>query len=226
MNKDMDKTSRTRSPWPWVVMIISLAVILAVAGLAAFTFWRVETWPARTAEDIADVFGRTFQFQPQVTIEEEVVLEQVNRVAELAVVERRLVVERDYENKWLLSTKRLRTRGTFTAKAGFDLQKGVDVEVDRDAEEVRVTFPAPELLSLGDDGVQFVEWDNGLWNRLDAEDTESAVNELRKAALVRADEEGLLDEARQSVAEQLAERLSEATDLRVVVDFSPGGRTS
>jgi hypothetical protein len=207
-------------------MALAVVIILAVSGLAAFTIWRIETWPARTADGIAQVFRSTLQFQPRVTVNEEVVLEQATRTAELATAQRRLVVERDYENRWLFSTKHLRARGTFTAKAGFDLRSGVAVKVDKRSGTIRVDFPASRLLSLGDDKIDFLRWDNGLWNRLKGIDAQQAVADLRQSAQRRAAEEGLLNEARRSVADQLTARLSEQTRLRVVVRFAGDGASS
>jgi hypothetical protein len=204
-----------RSAWPWVVLVVSLALIL----LAAFVFWRVETWPSRTAGDIAGVFQRTLQFQPEVKVEQDVILEQVTRTAELATAERVVVVEQGYENSWLLSTKRLRARGTFTAKAGFDLTKGVEAQVDRDNRRLEVLFPPPELLSVGQDRVEILQWDNGLWNKLQGSDAERAVNELTAVAEQQAGEEGLLEEAKASVQAELTSRLLEETGLLAVVRF-------
>jgi hypothetical protein len=208
---------RSRSAWPWVVM--GTVIVLSFVLLAGFVFWRVETWPARTANDIATVFQRTFQFQPEVTVEQNIILEQVSRTAELATAERTVVVEREYENRWLLSTKRLRARGTFVAKAGFDLRQGVEARAHRSAGSVEVIFPAPQLLSVGQERVEILEWDNGLWNKLSGAEAEEAVNELTALANQSAEEQGLLDEARASVEAQLAERLREETGLSVEMRY-------
>jgi hypothetical protein len=130
-----------------------------------------------------------------------------------------VVVEQGYENSWLLSTKRMRARGTFTAKAGFDLNRGVEARVDRDEGRLEVVFPQPELLSVGQDRVEMLEWDNGLWNKLQGADAERAVNELAAIARREAGEEGLLEEAKASVQAQVGERLEEETGLQAEVRF-------
>lgn len=170
-----------RFAWPLALF----GAVLVVTGLFAFVFWRVETWPARTAAGISD---------------DDVVVEQSKDIAELAVVERSVVVERGYENRWLFSTKRLRARGTYAAKSGFDLAAGVDVTVDKDAGVVRVSFPAPQLLSLEQQNLEILEWDNGLWNRLNEDDAEQAVNGMAGLARRRAEAEGLLAATETSVA--------------------------
>jgi len=204
-----------RSAWPFAL----LGTVLVLAGLVAFIFWRIETWPARTAAGISEAFRDTFEFDPQITIDEDVIVEQSSDIAELAVLERTLVVERGYENRWLFSTKRLRARGTYTAKAGFDLAAGVDVTVDKNAEVVRVEFPAPELLSLEQENLEILEWQNGLWNKLNEQDAGEAVNGMSALARQRAEAEGLLAAAETSVASQLTARLQEHTDLKVEISF-------
>ncbi len=204
-----------RVAWPRALF----GVVLILAGLFAFVFWRIETWPARTAAGISDAFREAFQFDPRITIDDNVIMEQSKDIAELAVVERAVVVERGYENRWLFSTKRLRGRGTYTAKSGFDLAAGVDVTVDKTAGVLRVSFPAPELLSLEQQNLEILEWNNGLWNRLNEKDAAQAVNGMTGLARQRAEAQGLLAAAETSVTTQLAARLAEDTDLKVEIRF-------
>jgi hypothetical protein len=204
-----------RTAWPIAV----LGVVIVLAGLVAFIFWRIETWPARTADDISRAFQDVFDFEPTITVEENVIVEQSTDIAELAVVESTVVVEQGYENRWLLSTKRVRARGTYSVKTGFDLSKGVDVEVDKAAEVVRVSFPAPELLSVEQQDLEITEWDNGLWNRLGETDAEEVVNLMNASARTRAEAQGVLESTETSVTEQLSERLAEYTGLAVEVEF-------
>ena len=107
-------------------------IVLILALLAAFVFYRVETWPARTAgrawarsrrlgREARDEFVRLAQLQPRVTVNNHVYLEQTTTVAQLAVIARKVEVEHEAEHTWAGSTKRVRLHGTFTVKAGFDL---------------------------------------------------------------------------------------------------------
>jgi hypothetical protein len=204
-----------RTAWPFAV----LGVAVVLAGLIAFVFWRIETWPARTADDISQAFQDAFDFDPTISVEETVIIEQSTDIAELAVLESTVVVEQGYENRWLLSTKRVRARGTYSVKTGFDLSKGVDVEVDKAAEVVRVSFPAPELLSVEQENLEITEWDNGLWNRLGEADAEEVVRSMNASARTRAEVNGVLESARTSVTEQLTASLAEYTGLAVDVEF-------
>lgn len=206
--------------YAWPLALVGIALVLA--GLVAFVFWRIETWPARTASGISDAFREAFEFDPRITVDEDVIVEQSQDIAELAVVENTVVVERGYENRWLFSTKRLRARGTYTAKAGFDLSAGVDVDVDKAGGVVRVDFPAPQLLSLEQENLEILEWDNGLWNRLDESDAEEAVNGMAGLARSRAEVQGMLASAETSVRNQLTAALREHTDLQVEISFREG----
>jgi hypothetical protein len=208
------------SPWrraAWPLALFGVVVVLA--GLAAFVFWRVETWPARTAGDISRAFQDAFDFDPEITVEENVIVEQSADIAELAVVESTVVVEQGYENRWLLSTKRVRARGTYSVKSGFDLSKGVEVDVDKGAQVVRVSFPGPELLSVEQNDLEITEWDNGLWNRLGESDAEEVVRLMNDSARTRAVAQGVLDSAKTSVTEQLTARIADYTGLQVEVEF-------
>lgn len=207
-------TSRT-SAWPLAL----LGIVIVLVGAVLFVFWRIETWPARTAAGISGVFQEAFQFEPRITVENDVVVEQSADIAELAVLESTVVVERGYEQRWLFSTKRLRARATYAVKSGYDLGRGVDVHVAHDPDVVTVTFPEPELLSLDQQDLEILEWDNGLWNRLDATDAEQAVDSMRELARERAVAQGTLDKAKASVIDQLSTRLEEETGFGVNVKF-------
>ena len=99
---------------------------MILALLAGFVFYRLETLPFRAfgagsekledwAAKVRGAFVAVAGMQPRVTINEKVICEQSSSVLELAVVERDMLVERETENTWMGSTKRLRVRGTFSA---------------------------------------------------------------------------------------------------------------
>src|SRR3954466_12710833 len=96
-----------RSSWP-LALILAVAII---AALIAFLFWRMESWPMRTAQqgtaelerlrrEGRDGFVDLAQMQPRVTIHDRVYLEKTTPVAELAVLSRQIEVEHDFEHTW------------------------------------------------------------------------------------------------------------------------------
>jgi hypothetical protein len=88
--------------WP----IATALILLFLALLAAFVFYRLETWPGRTfgqsvtelerlGRKARDTFVELARLQPRVTVNNRVYLEQTTTVAELAVLARRVEVEHE-----------------------------------------------------------------------------------------------------------------------------------
>ena len=152
MNEPAPRRER-KSSWPlaWVLIFAIGAAVLA------FFFWRMETWPMRTAQQgsaelerlgkkARDAFVELAQLQPRVTINNRVYLEQTNAVAELAILSRQTEVDHEFMHTWAGSTKRIKLHGTFNVKAGFDLRQNLTVDV-RD-NEIVVQLPHATILSV------------------------------------------------------------------------------
>ena len=185
----------------WGALLGSLVLL---AGLAGFVFYRIETFPGRVRDAFAAVAG----VQPQISVREQVVYEQTHPVLELAVVERQMVVERETTNRWLGSTKRLRVRGVYRAKAGFDLSRPVSANIRGNwNQSVQVHLPPPRLLSVELQKLDVLTYDNGLWNHVRPEEFTQEVEALNIDARLKAGEEGLMAEAKRSFTEQLRTRL-------------------
>src|SRR5215212_4140756 len=142
---------RRRFSWPLAFTIIVLLFVL----LAAFLFWRLESWPMRTAQQgsaelerlgrkARDAFFEIAKMQPRVTINDRVYFEKTSAVAELALVSRKTEVEHEFEHTWAGSTKRVKLHGTYNVKAGFDLRQEVAVSVRK--EEIAVQMPRASIL--------------------------------------------------------------------------------
>ena len=63
------------------------------------------------------------------TINETVVIEQSTPILEVATISRQSLVDHSWSHSWLGSTKSLHIRGTFTAKAGFDLREPFTIDI-------------------------------------------------------------------------------------------------
>lgn len=199
-----------------VAGLVSLALVLA--ALAAFVFWRVETWPARTARQVRDIFGEVAQLQPRITVRDRVFFEQTASVLELAVVNRPTHVERETEQRWLGSTKRLRLRGSYEVRAGFDLTKPFQVRVE--GTKLLVELPPPRILSVDQKDIEVLNYDSGLWNKIQPDQLESELNTLPFLARQKATEAGLQKEALEVFTRRLQERF--APQYKVEVRVSPG----
>ncbi len=219
-----------------------LGIVLAFVLLAAFVFHRIETWPWRTldagaerldrlATRVREVFLATTQMQPQVTIHNRVVFEQVSPALELAVVERPTLVERELNATFLGSSKRVRLRGEFVVKAGFDLRQPFAARLDRSdpkasggsgQEVVHVSMPPARILGVESRKVEVLELTNGLWNRVNAGELETEINALAEQAREKALQANLVRDAENALTAQLRERLG--SDCRLEIQFGENRR--
>ena len=214
-------TPRRKSGWP----IAFTLVLLIVAALAAFIFWRIETWPARTAilgtaelerlgRDVRDAFVDIAHLQPRVIINDRVYFEKTTPTAELSVISRRTEVEHELLHTWAGSTKRVKLHGTYIAKAGFDLTQDFSVQVQPDV--IVVLLPHAKILGIEQEQVDVLAFENGLWNRISAEDLQSELSTLPQLARQRAAEIGLPAEAERSLRQQLEARVHAAVPLQIL----------
>jgi len=162
------------------------------------------------AQRIADGVSRRLQFRPEVRVDRVTVLQRETALLELATVRREFTHDYEWEHQWLGSTKRLHLRGTFAAKAGYDLNENFYFEIDSDDLQVEVGLPEPRVLGVEMIGYR-AEEEEGFWNKLSAEEREQAVNALLASARAAAAKDAvLLRDARRMLDEQLGEVVREA----------------
>ena len=203
---------------PWTV---SIAIVLVVLTLCVSWLMRscarmpgeaaqAAAEPAvELAKRIVDGIARRMQFRPEVRVDRVTVLQAEAPVLELATVRREFAHDYTWEHQWLGSTKRLHLRGTFAAKAGFDLGDNFYLEVDSDDLSVDFGFPEPRVL-----GVEMIayraEEEEGFWNKLSAEEREQAVNALLESARAAAvGDAGLTSDARRMLEAQVSAAVAE-----------------
>ncbi|MEP6808824.1 MAG: DUF4230 domain-containing protein [Chthoniobacterales bacterium] len=220
MNDPKPRLAR-RVSWPLVFLLIFVSAAL----LGGFIFWRIETWPVRNAhaasaelEKLArktrDAFISLAQLQPRITIHDRVYFEQTSPVAELAILSRQTEVDHEFLHTWAGSTKRLQVHGTFNIKAGFDLHDNFTVDVRE--KEIVVGLPHAKILSVEETKMDVAEFENGLWNRISAEDVEKEISALPALAREKAARSEMLPEAETSLREQLEARLGTERPVRLV----------
>lgn len=222
LNAELTRPAPRPRRFSWALAFV--LIFLIAAGLIALIFWRVETWPARTAQQTSaelerlgrkarDAFLSIAQMQPRVTINDRVYLEQTTGIAELALISRRVEVEHEFEHTWAGSTKRVKLHGTFAVKAGFDLREPVSVDVRNN--ELLVQMPPATVLGIEQEDVEVQSMQNGLWNRVSAADVETELKQLPRLAREKAAASGLTSEAEASLQRQLQERLGRARPVRI-----------
>jgi hypothetical protein len=210
-----------RVSWPTAFTVVALIVAITMVTI----FLRLESWPARTArqstaelEKLGKNLGAAFvdiaHLQPRITINNHVYMEQTTPVSELIVLSRRIEVEHEFLHTWVGSSKRVKLHGTFTAKSGFDLQQGLSIDVR--PEQITVQLPHAEILGVEQQQLDVLALENGLWNRISAEDLQSELSVLPQLAWKKAVETGLPGEAEQSLQRQLEERIHTPQPLRLV----------
>jgi hypothetical protein len=212
--------------WPLALILI---VLIGAASLTII-FLRLESWPARTARqsaaelerigrNVRDAFAEVAHLQPRITINNRVYLEKTNVTAQLAILSRQIEVEHELLHTWAGSTKQVKLHGTFTAKAGFDLEQ--DVSVDLRPDEIVVRLPHASILDVEQKQTEVLAFENGLWNRISAADLENELAALPDLARQKAVESGILREAETTLQEQLSKRLHVDRRLNLVFQSAP-----
>ena len=211
----------------WPIALTFVALIIGAVIL--FVFWRLETWPARTArqgtaelerlgKDLRSAFIDIAHLQPRITINNRVYMEQTTPTSELAILSRRIEVEHEFQHTWAGSSKRVKLHGTFAVKAGFDLRQNLSVDIRPD--EIVVQLPHAQILGVEQEQVEVLAFENGFWNRISAADLQAELATLPQLARDRATETGLATEAEHALQKQLDARITAFQPLRLIFNGS------
>jgi hypothetical protein len=217
--------SKSANPYrvAWPIALTLVALIIGTTMLIIFL--RLESWPARTArQSTAELerLGKSLRaafidighLQPRITINDRVYMEQTTPASELVVLSRRVEVEHELLHTWVGSSKRVKLHGTFVAKAGFDLRKGLSIDIRPD--QIMVQLPHAQILGLEQPQVDVLAFENGLWNRISGQDVQSELSVLPQLAWKKAAESGLSAEAEETLQKQLEQRIHTAQPLRLI----------
>jgi Protein of unknown function (DUF4230) len=193
-------------------------------------FWRIETWPARTAQqstaeleklgkDLRSAFIDIAHLQPRITINNRVYMEQTTPVSELVVLSRRIEVEHELLHTWVGSSKRVKLHGTFIAKAGFDLQQNLSVDIRPN--EIIVQLPHARILGIEQEQVDVLAFENGLWNRISGQDMQSELSTLPELAREKTAENDLPAAAEHTLQQQIEQRVHAPQPLHLIFKGGP-----
>jgi hypothetical protein len=218
----MSKSAKPyRVAWPIALTLVALAIAVTILII----FLRLESWPARTArqstaelerlgKNLRAAFVDIAHLQPRITINDRVYMEQTTPVSELVVLSRRIEVEHELLHTWVGSSKRVKLHGTFIAKAGFYLRKGLSIDIRPD--EIIVQLPHAQILGVEQQQMDVLAFENGLWNRISGQDVQSELSVLPELAWKKAAESELPAEAEKTLQQQLEQRIHTAQPLRLV----------
>jgi hypothetical protein len=215
------RSNLARISWPLAFTLVTFAIAIVVVVI----FWRLETWPARTArqsgaelerlgKDFRAAFIDIADLQPRITINNRVYREQTTPVSELVVLSRRIEVEHELLHTWVGSSKRVKLHGTFIAKAGFDLQQNLSIDIRPD--EIIVQLPHARILGVEQEQVEVLAFENGLWNKISGQDLQSELSILPQLASKRAAETDLPAEAERTLQRQLEQRIHPPQPLHLI----------
>jgi hypothetical protein len=210
-----------RIAWPIALTLVALII----GATILIIFLRLETWPTRTArESTAELerLGKNLRaafidiahLQPRITINDRVYMEQTTLVSELVVFSRRIEVEHELLHTWVGSSKRVKLHGTFIAKAGFNLRKGLSIDIRPD--QIMVQLPRAQILGVEQQQVDVLAFENGLWNHISGQDVQSELSALPELAWKKAAESGLSAKAEETLQQQLEQRIHTAQPLRLI----------
>lgn len=217
--------SKSANPYRigWPIALTLVALIIGTTILIIFL--RLESWPARTArqstaelerlgKNLRAAFIDIAHLQPRITINDRVYMEQTMPVSELVVLSRRIEVEHELLHTWAGSSKRVKLHGTFIAKAGFDLRKGLSIDIRPD--QIMVQLPQPQILGVEQQQIDVLAFENGLWNRISGQDVQSELSVLPGLAWKKAADSGLTADAEKTLEQQLQERVHIGQPLRLI----------
>jgi hypothetical protein len=108
----------------------------------------------------------------------------------------------------------VKLHGTFIAKAGFDMRKGLSIDIRPN--EIIVQLPHAQILGIEQQQVEVLAFENGLWNRISGQDVQSELSVLPELAWKKAAESELTAEAEESLQQQLEQRIHTAQTLRLL----------
>ena len=168
----------------------------------------------RLGRKARDAFVDLAQLQPRVTIHDRVYFEQTSAVAELAVLSRQTEVDHEFVHTWAGSSKQIKLHGTFNVKAGFDLRQNLTVDVREN--EIAVELPHAKILTVEQEKVDVLQFENGFWNRISAADLEKEMATLPTLAREKAEQSELMAEAEAALRQQLEARIGTERPLRLV----------
>lgn len=204
---------------------LKLIIILIVVGTLASYIVAVviPTQLAKRSYDAAKTLGedfkKIFQFTPEITVNNTIVLNQQAPVLELAVSNQNFEYRYEWTNSWLGSTKKIFISGTFDAKAGFDLNKKFSIRLQD--EVAYVSLPEPVVLSVESKGdIQYRD-EQGIWNWVNVKDRTTATNAFITDARKHAEQLTFVEDAKLQMETRLQELLKPYAK-EVVIRFEPG----
>lgn len=175
------------------------------------------------AKKLGEDFRKAFQFTPEISVNNTIVLHQQTPVLELSVMTQNFEHRYVWVHSWLGSTKKIYITGTFDAKVGFDLHRKFSIKLQD--EKAIISLPDPITLSVESRGDIEYRDENGIWNWIDIRDRTAATNAFivdvrrfaEKAAFVKEGKKNMearIQELLRPYASEVSVRYTTSVKLR------------
>lgn len=185
----------------FIILLITLSVSIYVVVVVVPAKVAKQTYEG--AKKIGQDIRNAFQFTPEIIVNNTVILQQQVAVLELATVSQKFQHQYEWKNTWMGSTKKISIKGTFEAKAGFDLKKKFSIRINEN--KAVVTLPTPQILSVEPQADITFHDEQGVWNWVDATDRSKAVNAFQTDARTYAAQATFIEQAKLNMQEKLRE---------------------
>ena len=190
-----------------IKLLIALLVVGTIAAYVLFVTipTQMATRSYRAAKTLGDDIRKAFQFTPEITVNNTIVLNQQTSVLELSVLSQNFQHHFSWEHSWMGSTKKIFIVGSFDARVGFDLRRKFAIDLKDD--KAYVTLPQPEALSVESLGDIVYRDEHGVWNWVNMENRARATNAFIRDARRYANQAAFIQDAKKEMEERLAELL-------------------
>jgi hypothetical protein len=179
-------------------IILYIILLTAVAVTAYIVVVVIPTRLAQRTYEGAQQLGKDikgiFNFTPEVTVNNTVVIQQQAAILELATLSQSFSHQYKWSNTRFGSTKEIQIEGSFVAKVGFDLDKRFAIQLQD--EKAIVLLPEPRLLSLEPLADVKFEDENGIINWVDNNDRSTALNSFQTDARQYAQQADFIGQAK------------------------------
>lgn len=186
---------------------LKLLIILIIVGVIG-VYVVLVTIPTQlakrsyeAAKTLGEDFRNAFQFTPEITVNNTIVLNQQTPVLELAVLSQNFEHRYTWTNTWLGSTKQVFIAGTFDAKAGFDLHQKFSIALQNDT--AYILLPEPTILAVESQGDITYRDEHGIWNWVNPDDRTQATNAFITDARKYAEQAAFVQDAKSNMEERL-----------------------
>jgi hypothetical protein len=199
------KTSAA-SLWPVAAAVMFIALIAGAVWIyflyrAANGVDRVLNWPEKAANRLAAIF------QSKVTVNGTSFTLAEKNIAELALVQRRIVCHTKYDVSFLGSDAFLIVKGVYTIKAGYNLNEPFDIRFDKSGHVVTASFPPARILSISEESRENYFVSQGVLKKLSPKDMRLAYASNLEQAKKEAMDFGLLTDTEAQLKQRLNDLL-------------------